>query len=138
DGLLRALDRDLGDEDGGGLYGQVGREDGEEIRVALALAGESVGKGVADGAVFAADQEVDVSDFVAFADEGFADVHGHGKVLQTSVLLMILSVMQGNKQRGGCKLPGAGVWIHCASTAEAGRHAVKEDEGRAESASRGV
>jgi hypothetical protein len=36
--------------------------------VAFALTSEGAGEGVADGAVFAADEEVDVGNFVAFAD----------------------------------------------------------------------
>ena len=78
DGLAHALDRDLGDHDGRWLHGQVGGDHGEEVGVTFALTGEGVGERVADGAILAADEEVDMCDFVAFTDKAFADVHGHG------------------------------------------------------------
>lgn len=81
-GLAHALDRDLGDHDGRGLHGEIRRDHGEEVGVAFALTGEGIGERVADGAIFAADQEVDMSDFVAFTDKAFADVHGHRCILQ--------------------------------------------------------
>jgi len=80
DGLLGTLDRDLRDQNGRGLDGQIGREDGEEIRVAFALTRQSVGEGVADRAVLAADEQINVRDLVAFADQCLADVHGHESI----------------------------------------------------------
>ena len=41
------------------------------------LVGQGVGERDADRAVLVADQQVDVGDLVAVADQGFADEHGH-------------------------------------------------------------
>ena len=81
---LAPFDRDLGDHHGRRLGQQVRREHGQQVRVAFALAGQGVGERVADGAVFAADQEVDVGDLVAFACECFTDKHAHMGLLGRS------------------------------------------------------
>jgi hypothetical protein len=50
---------------------------GQQVRMTGLLVGQRVGERVADGAILVADQHVDVSDLVAIAHQGFADVHGH-------------------------------------------------------------
>ena len=71
--LRGALDRDLVGHERVGLRGQVGRNDREEVRVALALVEQSLGERLADGPVLRANQQVDVSDLVALADERLAN-----------------------------------------------------------------
>lgn len=75
--LLDALHRHLGDHHGRRLNGHVWLENGQKVRVAFALIDKRVGERGANGAVFAADHEVDVSDFVAVTRESFADVELH-------------------------------------------------------------
>src|SRR5262249_4478614 len=79
DGLLGPLDGHLGDHDRGRLANDVRADDGQETGVPGRLVGPGVGERGPDGAVLVADQEVDVGDFVAVADQGFTDEHGHGE-----------------------------------------------------------
>ncbi len=74
-GLVHPFDRDLGDHDRGGFDGDVGREDGEQIAVPLALPRQGVGERTADGSAFGPDQQIDVSNLVAITRERLSDMH---------------------------------------------------------------
>ena len=74
-GLLHALDRHLGDQHRRRLGDQVRGQHGQQVGVPGRLVRQGVGEGDADRAVLLADQEVDVGDLVALADQCFADVH---------------------------------------------------------------
>lgn len=82
--LLDALHRYLGDHNRRRLDGHVWLENCQKVRVTFALIDQSIGECGANRAVFAANHEVDVSDFVAVSGECFADVELHVKnYLQT-------------------------------------------------------
>ena len=76
-GLLGSLDGDLCDHDGGGLHGQIRRENGQEVGVSLALTGQCVGKRHTHRAILAADQQIDMGDLVTVARKGLTNVHRH-------------------------------------------------------------
>jgi serine/threonine-protein kinase len=75
--LGRALDRHLGDEDRGRLAQQVRRQHGQQVRVPLFLVRQRRGESRAHGAVLRANQQINVGDLVAFANQRLADEHGH-------------------------------------------------------------
>ena len=71
--LLGALDRHLVEHDGRGLDSEVRRDDREQRREAVLVVDERVGERGLGGAAARPDDEVDVRDFVALADQRFAD-----------------------------------------------------------------
>lgn len=76
-GLLGAFDRHFRDHDRSRFANQVRRDDGEQARVAGTLCRECVGKSHAHWTVLIANEQIDVGDFIAVANEAFADKHGH-------------------------------------------------------------
>jgi hypothetical protein len=48
------------------------------VGVAGALTRQGVGESRSHRTILAADQQVDMSDFIPFADQGFPDEHRHG------------------------------------------------------------
>src|SRR4051794_5853190 len=71
--LGRALDRDLVRDVRVRLGRKVRCHDREEVRVALLLVDERLREGVADRPFLRPDDEIDVGDLVALADQGLAD-----------------------------------------------------------------
>ena len=72
-GLLGVLDGDLVEEDRVRLGQQVRRDDGEQRGEAVLVVDEGIGESRLGGAAARSDQQVDVGDFIAFADERLAD-----------------------------------------------------------------
>src|SRR4051812_11053239 len=73
-----ALDRHLVRKDRVRLSGEVGRDHREQVRVPLLLVDEGVRERLADRPALGADQEVDVRDLVALADERLSNQQRRG------------------------------------------------------------
>ena len=72
-GLLGTLDRDFGDHHGRWLNGQVRGQNGQQVAVTMALIGEGIGKCDADRTRLVSDQQVDVSNLIAFTGQSFTN-----------------------------------------------------------------
>src|SRR5215472_2571941 len=73
DGLLGTLDRHLVEQDGIRLAGHVWRQDGEQRGEAVLVVREGVAEGMLCRTAARSDDQVDMGNFVALADQGLAD-----------------------------------------------------------------
>ncbi len=79
--LLGTLDRDLGDQHRRRFHRQVGGQHRQQVAVTLALTRQGVGKRDPYRTVFAADQQINVSDLITIAHQGLSNIHRHDKLL---------------------------------------------------------
>ena len=71
--LLGALDRHLVEQDRGRLGGQIGGQNGEKGRKTVLVVGQRVGEGGFRRAAPRTNDEVDMGDFIAIADQQLAN-----------------------------------------------------------------
>ena len=72
------LDRDFGDHDRSRFADQIRGQHSQQVRVAVRLIAQSVGKGRSDWTIFGTQKQIYMRDFITITTQCFADVHGHG------------------------------------------------------------
>jgi len=78
--LLRPLDGDLGDHHGRRLDGEIRGEDGQQVAMPGTLPRQGIRERDTNRAVLVTDEQINVSHFVTFAAQRFADIHRHGEI----------------------------------------------------------